>query len=142
MTFKTFRLFVVSLCITAGTAAPNAWAAELSPEAVVRAYTDAANRQDLEAFLALYASDIRKFRFPGEMTSQGIEHNRQVYIKSFAQNAKIKIEIVELIVLNDKIMVRDRVTGRPDGKIADELTIYQVQNGKITNILYVDQQLH
>ena len=142
MTFKTLRLLVVSFCITAGTAAPNAWAVELSAEAVVRAYTDAVNRHDLEAFLALYASDIRKFRFPGEMTSQGIEHNRQVYTKSFAQNAKIKIEIVELIVLNDKVMVRDRVTGRPDGKVADELTIYQVQNGKITNILYVDQQLH
>src|SRR3954468_16229909 len=54
-----------------------------TPEEVVRAYTDAANRHDLEAFLALYAADIRKYRFPGELTSQGIDHNRTVYQKSF-----------------------------------------------------------
>jgi hypothetical protein len=130
------------LCIIATLAFQAVSAAELSPEAVVRAYTDAANRHDLEAFLALYAPDIRKFRFPGELASSGIEHNRQVYTKSFAQKSAIKVEILELMTLNDKVIVHDRVTGRPDGKIADELTIYQVENGKIINIVYVEQQLH
>jgi hypothetical protein len=114
---------------------------KLNPEAVVRAYTDAANRHDLEGFLALYAPDIRKFRFPGELASQGIEHNRDVYTKSFAAAPNLKIEIVAMIALNDKVMVHDRVSGRPDGKIADELTVYQVQQGKITNIVYVEQHV-
>jgi len=135
------RLILLYICGIA-VIAQNASAAELSPEAVVRAYTDAANRHDLEGFLALYATDIRKFRFPGEMASQGIEHNREVYTKSFAMASDLKIEIVEMIALADKVMVHDRVTGRPDGKIADELTIYQVQQGKIMNIVYVDQQAH
>ncbi len=112
-----------------------------TPEEVVRAYTDAANRHDLEAFLALYAADIRKFRFPGELTSQGIDHNRTVYQKAFAAAPDLKIEIVELTTLGDKVMVHDRVTGRPDGKSADEFTIYQVQDGRITNIVYVEQQV-
>lgn len=112
----------------------------LTPEEVVRAYTDAANRHDLDAFLALYADDVRKFRFAGEMTSQGVAHNREVYAKSFAAAPNLKIDIVEMIVLGDKVMVHDRVTGRPDGRTAEELTVYQVRDGKITNIVYVEQQ--
>ena len=142
MTTSIRKLMLLPLCLIATITSQKLSAADLSPEAVVRAYTDAANRHDLEAFLALYAPDIRKFRFPGELASSGIEHNRQVYTKSFAQKSEIKVEILELIALGDKVMVHDRVTGRPDSKIADELTIYQVQNGKITNIVYVEQQLH
>lgn len=142
MTLSTRKLMFLPLCIMVSAMSCPLSAQVLSPEAVVRAYTDAANRHDLDAFLALYAPDIRKFRFPGELTSSGIEHNRQVYTKSFAQKSQIKIENVQLITLGDKVIAQDRVTGRPDGKIADELTIYQVQNGKITNIVYVEQQLH
>jgi hypothetical protein len=111
------------LCVIATIAFQNAFAAELSPEAVVRAYTDAANHHDLEGFLTLYAPDIRKFRFPGELASSGIEHNRQLYTKSFAEKSQIKVEILELTALADKVMVRDRVTGRPDNKTADEFTV-------------------
>jgi hypothetical protein len=141
MTPSIRRLMLLPLCVIATIAFQNAFAAELSPEAVVRAYTDAANRHDLEGFLALYAPDIRKFRFPGELASSGIEHNRQLYTKSFAEKSQIKVEILELTALADKVMVRDRVTGRPDNKTADEFTVYQVQNGKITNIIYVEQQV-
>jgi hypothetical protein len=112
-----------------------------SPEEVVRAYTEAANRHDLESFLALYAPDIRKFRFPGELASAGIEHNRAVYSKSFPAAPNLKVEILELFAVADKVVVHDRVTGRPDGKTADEITVYQVQDGRITNIVYVEQKV-
>jgi hypothetical protein len=108
-------------------------------EAVVRAYTDAANDGDLDRFLSLYDPSIRKFRFPGQLTSEGIEHNRQSYAKSFAANPRLHVEIVKLIRLGDKVMVHDRVTGLASGQTADELTVYQVTQGRITNILYVER---
>jgi len=130
---------VVPFCLYSVTAR-SADRLPASPEAVVRAYTDAANRHDLEAFLALYAPDIRKFRFPGELASEGIDHNRAVYSKSFPAAPQLKIEILELFTVADKVVVHDRVTGRPDGKTADEITVYQVQDGLITNIVYVEQK--
>ena len=142
MTSSIRKLMFLPLFIVGSMTSQPLLAQTLSPEAVVRAYTDAANRHDLDAFLALYAPDIRKFRFPGELTSSGIEHNREVYAKSFAQKSQIKIENVQLITLGDKVIAHDRVIGRPDGKTADEITIYQVQDGKITNIVYVEQHLH
>lgn len=131
---------VLPFCVysTIGRAADPAKA---SPEEVVRAYTEAANRHDLEAFLALYAPGIRKFRFPGELASEGIEHNRAVYSKSFPAAPNLKIEILELFAVGDKVVVHDRVTGRPDGKTANEIAVYQVQDGKITNIVYVEQKV-
>jgi hypothetical protein len=108
-------------------------------EAVVRAYTDAANHGDLDRFLSLYDPNIRKYRFPGQLTSEGIEHNRQSYAKSFAANPRLHVEIVKLVRLGDKVMVHDRVTGLASGQTSDELTVYQVTQGRITNILYVER---
>ena len=127
-----------------GVAAWTASAGDLasrSPEEVVRAYTQAANDGDLEKFLAQYAPTIRKYRFPGELASEGIEHNRKVYTKSFASYPDLKVEILDLIAMDDMVVVHDRVTGRPDGKTADEVTVYQVVDGLITNIFYVKQSV-
>jgi hypothetical protein len=135
-------LFLTLAILAIGDAAIAQPGPQPTPEAVVRAYTEAANRHDLEAFLALYAPDIRKYRFPGELASEGLEHARAAYTKSFAEKSDIKVEIVEMITLGDKVVSHDRVTGRPDGKIADELTVYQVKDGRIANIVYVDQVLH
>jgi hypothetical protein len=140
MTRPILAFTILPLCLLS-TIAQSATPAAATPEEVVRAYTDAANRHDLEAFLALYAPTIRKFRFPGEMTSEGMEHNRDVYTKSFAAAPALKIENIRMIALGDKVVVHDRVTGRADGKIADEVTVYQVQDGRITNIVYVQQKV-
>lgn len=131
---RSFAALVLLMSANAASAKPAA-----DPEAVVRAYTKAANDGDLERFLGLYDPNIRKFRFPGQPTSQGIEHSRQAYAKSFAANPDLHVEIVELIRLGDKVMVHDRVTGLAGGRTSDELTVYQVENGRITNILYVER---
>lgn len=116
--------------------------APLTPEAVVQAYTDAANRHDLEGFLALYAPDIRKYRFPDTLASQGIDHMRSVYTASFAAKPDIRVENLEMITLGEMVAVRDRVTGLPGGQTAEEMTLYQVRDGRIINIVYVDRTVH
>jgi hypothetical protein len=133
-------LAVASLA-TAAVLAATSTGAPRTPEEVVRAYTEAANEGDLEKFLAQYAPGIRKYRFPGELASEGIEHNRKVYTKAFASYPDLRVEILELIALDEMVVVHDRVTGRPDGKTADEITVYEVQDGLITNIVYVKQSV-
>jgi len=115
--------------------------ATLTPEQVVRAYADAASRHDVDALLALYAPDVHKYRFPGALTSEGRENNREKYKKNFAENPELKVKILELMVLEDKVIARDLVTGLASGKTSDELTVYQVSGGQISNIVYVERQL-
>lgn len=130
------------LIAAAGAVLGTGPAAAQDPQAVVRAYAEAANRGDLDGFVGLYAPDVRKFRFPGTLTSEGREHARAVYAKSFAEKSGIKVEILDVMVLGDKVVARDRVTGLPDGKTAEEITVYQVKDGLITNVVYVERLTH
>lgn len=135
---RTAPFLIAATCAVLGTGL----AAAQDPQAVVRAYAEAATRGDLDGFVGLYAPDVRKFRFPGTLTSEGREHARAVYAKSFAEKSGIKVEILDVMVLGDKVVARDRVTGLPDGKTAEELTVYQVKDGLITNVLYVERLTH
>jgi uncharacterized protein (TIGR02246 family) len=130
--------FVAGLFAILTTAAS---AAPMSPEEVVRAYADAASRRDVEALLALYAPDVRKYRFPGELASEGREYNRERYKKNFADNPNLTVKIIDLMVLGDKVASRDVVTGLSNGKTAEELVVYQITGGQISHIVYVERQL-
>ena len=125
-------LATTSSCLAAPSTMPE-------PEAVIRAYADAASRNALGDFLALYHPDIRKYRFPAELTSQGLEHNRSVYARSFAANPDLHVEVVQLIAVGNKVAVHDRVTGLASGETVDELTLYEVADGRIVNIVYVER---
>jgi hypothetical protein len=133
---KTFLLTLAALVAPSSCLAASSVA---DAETVVRAYADAASRNALDEFLALYHPEIRKYRFPAELASQGIEHNRRVYAGSFAQNPNLRVEVVELIAVGNKVAVHDRVTGLASGETVDELTVYEVEDGRIVNIVYVER---
>jgi hypothetical protein len=116
-------------------------AAPSTPEEVVRAYADAANRHDVDAVLALYAPDVHKYRFPGTLTSEGRESNRDKYKRNFAENPDLKVKILDLEVVADKVVSHDLVTGLASGRTSDEITVYQVEGGQISNIVYVERHL-
>ncbi|WP_165356241.1 nuclear transport factor 2 family protein [Sphingosinicella sp. BN140058] len=102
-------------------------------------YTDAANKSDLERFLSLYHPAVRKYRFSGQLASEGLAHNRQAYAKSFTANPDLHVEKLAVMTFGDKVVAYNRVTGLAGGKTADEITAYQVENGLITNIVYIER---
>ena len=131
------------LAATAGllTLAASAHAAPATPEDVVRAYAEAANHHDVDALLALYAPGVRKFGFPATLSSEGRESNRAKYERNFAQNPDLNVKILELTSIDDKVVSHDLVTGLADGQMSEEITVYQVDDGQITNIVYVERKL-
>ena len=106
-----------------------------------RAYADAANRHDVEAVLALYAPDVHKYAFPATPASQGPESNREKYRKNFAENPDLKVQILDMTVLADKVVSHDLVTGLASGKTSEEIVVYQVDGEQISNIVYVERRL-
>ena len=121
--------------------AAAARAAPSSPEDVVRAYAEAANRHDVEALLALYAPDVRKYGFPGTLSSQGRESNREKYKRNFAENPDLNVKILDMTGVANKVVSHDLVSGLASGKLSEEITVYQVDGGQIANIVYVERQL-
>ena len=139
MAYANYRFLLIAAVSSVTAAAAPASPQNRSPAEVVMAYVDAANNHDLDAFLALYAPDIRKYQFPATFAASGRDHFKAVYTKSFAQKTEIRVTVVSMLTLGDKVVSRDHVTGLPGGKSADELTVYQVADGLITNITYVDR---
>jgi hypothetical protein len=45
------------------------------------------------------------------------------------------------MVLEDKVVSHDLVTGLGNGKTAEEIVVYQVSKGQISNVVYVERQL-
>jgi len=134
------RLVAATACFPLLWAA-TAHAAPSSPEDVVRAYADAANRHDVEKLLALYAPDVRKFKFPSTPTSAGRETQRDKYKRDFAENPDLTVKILGMTTVGDKVVSHDLVTGIAGGKTSEEITVYEVEEGAITNIVYVERQL-
>ena len=134
------RLLAASAGLLALLAA-TARAAPSTPEDVVRAYADAANHHDVDALLALYAPDVRKYGFPAAPGAQGREANRARYVRDFAENPDLNVKILELTSVADKVVSHDLVTGLASGAMSEEITVYQVDDGQITNIVYVERKL-
>jgi hypothetical protein len=134
------RLAVATACIPL-LCASAAHAAPLSPEEVVRAYADAANRHDVEGLLALYAPDVRKFKFPSTPTSAGRDTQREKYKRDFADNPDLNVKILAMTTVGNKVVSHDVVTGIAGGKTSEEITVYEIQGGQIANIVYVERQL-
>jgi len=122
-------------------AAAAAQAAPSSPEDVVRAYAAAANHHDVDALLALYAPGVRKYGFPATLSSEGRESNRAKYERNFSENPDLSVKILDLTAVADKVVSHDLVTGLAGGRMSEEITVYQVDDGQITNIVYVERQL-
>ncbi len=137
----TSRPLVLAAAAFLSLAAATARAAPASPEDVVRAYAEAANHHDVDALLALYSPDVRKYAFPGTLASEGRASNREKYTRNFAENPKLNVKILQMTTVEDKVVSHDLVTGLASGKTSEELVVYQVQDGQITNIVYVERDL-
>jgi ketosteroid isomerase-like protein len=129
----------------------------IAAEQVVRAYVKACNELDLPAFVALHSPDVRKFTrsdesgndagspSPGSfaMTTSGRDEVERKYKRAFAATPRsVRVEVVGLFALGDLVVSRDRVSGFPDGHVAEELSLYQVRDGLIQNIWYLEQIKH
>jgi ketosteroid isomerase-like protein len=123
-------------------------------EQVVRAYVKACNELDLASLVALHGPDVRKYvrsdesgapapgKLPGEfvMTTSGRDEVERKYRKLFANTPRtVRVDVVGLFALGDLVVSRDRVTGFPDGHVAQELSLYQVRDGLIRSIWYLEQ---
>ena len=55
--------------------------------------------------------------------------------------ACILATFADMKVLADKVVSHDLVTGLASGKTSEEIAVYQVEDGHITHIVYVERQL-
>ena len=132
----------VAAAVALSLTAAFAHAAPSTPEDVVRAYADAANRHDVDAVLALYAEGVHKYPVPRDAEPRrGASPTARSTSGTSRRTPDLNVRILDMKVLADKVVSHDLVTGLAGGKTSEELVVYQVDGEHISNIVYVERQL-
>jgi hypothetical protein len=140
MTTSRLAFAIVSLfmgLVRAGDAA--------TPEQVVRGYAATWNAGDERGFFALQDADIHKFARDAttsgfKLTTAGLAAVKLKYQPLFAKTSRVDVEIVSLTTLGEIVVTRDHVTNPDEGYVANEMTMYQVHEGRIVNMWYLGRE--
>lgn len=103
----------------------------MSAVEIVQAQVEAYNAHDLEAFAACYAEDIQMFRMPAaEPMISGKAQLKEFYGTNRFMSPALHAEIVNRIVLGNKVIDHERITGIQKDPV-EVVVIYEVQNSLI-----------
>jgi hypothetical protein len=136
----TFAALSLSLSFSLARAADP-----VTPEQVVRNYAATWNAGDDTGFFALQDADIHKFARDAatsefKLTTSGLDAVKLKYRPLFAKTSRVQVEIRSLTTLGEIVATRDHVTNPQEGYVADEMTLYQVHDGKIVNMWYLGRE--
>lgn len=106
-----------------------------NPEIIVNKQLEAYNKRDIDAFMATYTNDIKLYRYPNKLTSEGQADMRKTYKSWFDATPDLSAKIEQRIVIGNKVIDKEEV--RANGKTFSAIAIYEVQNGKIAKVTFI-----
>lgn len=133
------------LCLLGLVAQPSHAVDARTAEQVVRDYAATWNAGDQAGFYALQDPNIHKFARDAvtsefKLTTSGLDVVKQKYAPLFAKTSRVKVEIISLTTLGEIVVTRDQSTNTDEEYVANEMTMYQVHDGKIINIWYLGRE--
>lgn len=99
---------------------------------------DAYNAHDLEAFVACYHPEVEVYDFPGAgpPSLRGQAAIRERYGPLFAQGT-IHAELLGRMVIGNKSLDHERVTGLGEGRVVFAVAIYEVREALIEKVWFL-----
>jgi hypothetical protein len=111
---------------------------ESSPLQVVQAQVDAYNRGDIDAFLNTYTPEVNIYNFPDELLSSDLASMRENYAKLFDKAPQLHASITNRVTQGSYVIDKEVVTGIPGAKELTAVVIYEVKDGKIVNVWFLE----
>ena len=106
-----------------------------NPEAIVNKQLEAYNERNLKEFGKTYSQDIKLYTLPDEITTDGRTALLDQYGKFFERVPDLNAEIMNRIVLGNKVIDKEKVT--INGKIFYAIAIYEVKDGLISKVTFI-----
>lgn len=116
---------------------PLATPAAAKPGGVVDAQMDAYNRHDVEDLLRAYTPDAVFFDFPDRVRLSGVEQLRSAYSKEFRESSASQVAVSSRILQGNFVIEHETVSGFPGREIASRVVIYEVRDGKIRRVWFL-----
>jgi hypothetical protein len=109
----------------------------MSPAELVQRQLDAYNAHDLDAFCATYSADVVIIRLPDqEPAIRGRDALRQFYAANRFNRPALHAQIVNRIVLGNKVIDHERVEGLDDSP-REVVAVYEVDADLIIRVWFV-----
>ena len=124
------------LCVVAATAQTQQDSNKETAEDVVNRQLDAYNARDIDKFVATYSEDIEIYNSKGALTMKGHKQLRERYATLFKNTPNLHCIIENRIKINNKVIDKEKVTA--NDRILEAVVIYEVVDGKIKKVTFVD----
>ena len=108
---------------------------EASPVVPVQAQLEAYNARNIEDFLSPYAENVTVYDFPEKFLYEGKAIMRMRYSSFFDSTPDLHCELVNRIVLGNKVIDEESVTA--NGIKFHAIAIYEVEGGKISKVTFI-----
>lgn len=124
--------FISLLFLTLGTS-------DLSPEEIVQKQLDTYNERDIDGFMSVMSAGVILVRHEDqEVLAKGWNEVRKIYTDLFKNSPKLHSDLTDRIVLGNKVIDHETITGRLGNSDPIELVvIYEVNNDKIIRITVI-----
>ena len=106
-----------------------------NPEYIVNEQLEAYNNRDIEGFVKTYTDDVMLFTFPYTITAEGNEALRKQYASFFKSTPDLNAEIVNRIVIGNKVIDKEKVI--INGKTFYAIAIYETRNNLISRVTFI-----
>lgn len=108
----------------------------MTPEQVVQRQLEAYNALDLERFLAEFSATVQVYRPPAaEPTISGKPALADFYAKNRFNLPDLHAEIVSRMVLGNKVVDHERITG-VKAQPFEVVAVYEIVNGLIQSVWF------
>ncbi len=109
-----------------------------SPKDLAQIQLNAYNEKDIESFLSVYADDVEIYEFPSNLLYTGKEKMRETYTEYFKKAGELHCELVDRIVLNNKVIDREKVTTEiPGREEIHAIAVYEIADGRIQKVWFM-----
>ncbi len=106
-----------------------------NPESIVNQQLLAYNNRELDNFVKTYSKDVKLYFFPNQLISEGHDTMRKQYGTMFETILDLNAEIVNRMVLGNKVIDKEKVLY--NGNIFYAIAIYEVNDGKISKVTFI-----
>ena len=109
----------------------------ITPFDVAQAQLEAYNTQDLDGHCACFADDVVVADLNGAVTVSGLAAYRAKYEHVFADFPQNHAELLNRIVVGNRVIDHERVKRSPDADPFEVAAIYTVADAKIVRVDFV-----
>lgn len=110
-----------------------------SPEDLVQAQLEAYNRQDIDAFLAVYHPACEFVRWGGQVELRGHAEWRPRYLALWAGSPRLQARILNRIVLGRHVIDLEQLDNAADGPRRPVVVMYEVERDLIRRVFVLTE---